>query len=265
MSLTISSLKALVNVELENNTRYGSAEFTADGTSSVFLLAPMGRSIISDDAFEVYIDNVITTAYTMDFSSGECSMTDVPAAGSVLNWDFNYIAWSDAQVESAVVAAIDSLFPSFYIEKIDDTIVAGDFVDNELEMEDCEAVIGFMSNSGSAWARTPRKAFEMYKAGGSAFLRFFGGAPSATQMRLHYVARATVDELPDRAAAPIVSYACYYLLLQKTAVRTRGDVAIVTQGTGILSPRQMNDAANAFYLRYNMQLASMKLRPWSVF
>jgi hypothetical protein len=263
MALTINSLVAAVNLELQNHTRRGAATSTGDATSTAFLVAPMGGYIIDDATFAVFVDAVEDTAGVMDFLTGIYEFNTAPHLNDAIQFIFNYKSYNDTVVQSAVEAGINSLFPAFYVEKTNATYTSTSFVDGELAIPDCEAVIGYMTNSGTAWSRVPRKNYEMHKNGAVPALRFFSGAPSATEHRLHYIARAAVADLPDRAAAPIVSYSCYYLLLQKTAARTRSDVAIVTQGTGTLSPRQINDAANAFYLRYQMQLASVKMRPWS--
>jgi hypothetical protein len=265
MALTTNNLIASVNLEMQIHERPGSATSVGDGASTVFIVAPLGGYIIDDAVWEVAFDGVVQPKanYTMNFDSGVCTFVTAPALNVEVGFAFNYTPYNHTVVEQAVSSAVDSLFPFFYSEKIDDTITSADFVDNELSIPNCEAVIGFMTNSGTSWARTPRKNYEFYNSGGTPVLRFFSGAPTATKMRLHYIARPTVGELPDRASSPIVSYACYYMLLQKTAARTRSDIAIVTQGTGTLSPRQLNDAANAFYLRYQMQLATLKMRPWS--
>jgi hypothetical protein len=264
MALTTNSLVLSVNLEMQNHSRRGSATATGDGASTAFLVAPIGGYIIDNAVWGAFVSGVADTNITMDFDTGLCVFTTAPHLDDAITFTFDYTPYHHTIVEQAVSAAIDSLFPSFYVEKTNATYTSTSFVDGELAIPDCEAVIGYMTNSGTAWSRVPRKNYEMHKNGAVPTLRFFSGAPTATEHRLHYVARAAVGDLPDRAAAPIVSYACYYLLLQKTAARTRSDIAIVTQGTGTLSPRQLNDAANAFYLRYQMQLATLKMRPWSV-
>lgn len=263
MALTLESLVNSVNLEIQNHEKRGSATATGDGVMSAFIVPPLGSYITNDATWGVWLDGEVTTAFTMDFDSGVCTMDSPPAVDSAVLFQFNYKSYNDAVVDQAVNTAIDMLFPSFYVEAIDDTITSGDFEGNELAIEDCEAVIGFMLYDGTTWKRAKRGSFELYKAAGAGVLRFYNSAPTADLMRIHYITRATVSDLPDRAAFPIISYACYYLLLQKTSARTRGDIAIVTQGTGVLSPRQMNDAANIFYIRYQMQLASMKMRPWA--
>ena len=265
MALTTDSLFNSVNLELQNHDQRGSASAVGNGIDNAFIVAPLGGYITDDAVWGVWVDGAESTDAIMDFDTGICTFPIPPAIASSVQFTFNFKAYNDKVVDQAILTAIDALFPWFYSEAIDDSIVADDFDDNELEIDDCEAVIGFMMNSGCAWSRTPRKNFEMYKAGGSAFIRFFDGAPTADAMRLHYVTRPAIADLPDRAAAPIISYACYYLMQQKTLARTRGDVAIVTQGTGTLSPRQMNDAGNAFLLRFQMQCQSMRMKPWSVF
>lgn len=265
MALTTISLFNSVNLELQNHDQRGSASATGNGVDNAFIVAPLGGYVTDDAVWGVWVDEVEDTEAVMDFDTGICTFPTPPAEGSAINFIFNFKSYNDTVVETAVATAIDALFPAFYVEAIDDAITEDDFVGNELAIADCEAVIGFMLGTDDVWQRTPRKNFEFYKAAGAGVLRFFSGAPTSDQMRLHYITRPTITDLPDRAAAPIISYACYYLLEQKTAARTRGDVAIVTQGTGTLSPRQMNDAANAFYLRFQMQLATMKMRPWSTF
>lgn len=268
MSLTLPSLVSAVNAELKNHAMRSSSEAVGDGESTAFLVPQIGKTVIDDDTWAVYADGILTTAYTMDFESGVCTFTSAPADGVVLSFVFNYVVWVSSVVSLAVDAGIDSLFPSIYVEAIDDTIVPDDFDENELEIDDCEAVIGFMQSSGTGWTRIPRKNFELYKAGGKGYLRWYGSEssiPSSEKLRLHYVRRAAVADLPDRVESAVVSYACYYLLTQKIAERTRSDIAIVTQGTGSLSPRQMSDASNAFYLRYKMQLEQVKMRPWAAY
>jgi hypothetical protein len=263
MSLTLPTLVTSVNQELDNFNMQGSATATGDGATTSYLIAPLGRFIANDATLLVYVGGVATTSFTMNYDTGVLTFTAAPALAAVITFSFTHSPFNDSVIDQAITIAIDSLFPAFYVEKTNVTYTSASFVDGELAIPDCEAVIGYMTNSGTAWSRVPRKNYEMHKSGSSPTLRFFSGAPTATEHRLHYVARAALADLPDRAAAPIISYACYYMLMQKTAARTRGDIAIVTQGTGTLSPRQMNDAANAFYLRYQMQLATMKMRPWS--
>lgn len=265
MALTLISLFNSVNLELQNHDQRGSASATGNDVDNAFVVSPLGGYITDDAVWGVWVNGVASTDAVMDYDTGVCTFPIPPAAEDVLEWSFNFKSYNDTVVETAIETAVDALFPAFYVEAIDDAIVEDDFVGNELSIEDCEAVIGFMLGTDDVWQRTPRKNFEFYKAAGAGVLRFFGGAPTSDQMRLHYITRPTIADLPDRASAPIISYACYYLLEQKTAARTRGDVAIVTQGTGTLSPRQMNDAANAFHMRFQMQLATMKMRPWSTF
>jgi hypothetical protein len=50
---------------------------------------------------------------------------------------------------------------------------------------------------------------------------------------------------------------------QKQIPRLRADIAQATVGQGNLSPRQMNDASNALFLRFQAQLSQAKMRPWS--
>ena len=115
MSVTLTELVTAVNAELENKTERGSATATGDGSATAFLVAPQGYSIVSDATFAVYADGVLTTAYTMDYTSGVITFTSAPALAVVLTFTFNYRVWTDAAVETAINAGISSLFPKFYV------------------------------------------------------------------------------------------------------------------------------------------------------
>jgi hypothetical protein len=43
----------------------------------------------------------------------------------------------------------------------------------------------------------------------------------------------------------------------------RSDVGVTTQGIGALMPSQMNYGAQGYMMRFQFQLASLKMHPWS--
>lgn len=274
MSITLESLVESVNSELENRTISGSAEVTGDGKTSVFLIAPPGRSIVEDADFAVYINDIATSEYTMDYDSGECTMTSVPATTDEISWSFNYCYWPETLVIAAVNAGINALFPHFYVPTA--TAIATDGTSYEYDMTETVQFVTSIDTSSAEtgpWKRLSSSRYELYYDAGGTVVRFYT-APDTGYIRPHCISRPIVlvnlsddiesdSKLPSQAANPIISYACYYLLSQKVAPRTRQDISIATTGTGNLSPRQMNDATNSFYLRFQMQLASSKMRPWS--
>ena len=352
MSVTRDDLVALVNLELENSTRRGSGQAEADGVLKVFLVAPHGYNVVDNANFLVYLDSVATTDYTMDFTNGLCTMNATPASGVIVSFLYDYVYWPDEVVIEAINAGVSSLFPSFYLNTVDETIAAtGDDYEYALP-DDAEYVCGvsFRTDSTSPWKRYRREnRFEVIKNGTDNTIRFytppgdgtlrvqyisrpvemmntdpvaltvsgisvasasvittttahgfstgdlvyFSAVSTTPQINLTYQVVTVIDAtsfsipvavtnvtdqsgsvvfvdslettcgLPARASHPIVSYACFYLLTQKVAPRIRSDVAIVTQGRGNLSPRQMNDAANSFYLRYQMQMTNYRMSPWS--
>jgi hypothetical protein len=172
-------------------------------------------------------------------------------------------------VTTAINAGINALFPHIYVAA-PVTLVNNGTAEYDLDPL-VEFVLRHEIQSGSGWTRKKRM-FDVYRDGDHKVIQFYT-VPSAT-VRVHTISRPspmnsnsntleTTAGVPTRSMFPVVSYAIYYLLTQKTAPRSRGDVAIATQGLGTLSPRQMNDAANAFYLRYQMQIQSVKMPPWS--
>lgn len=271
MSVTLTELIEGVNSELENRIIAGSAEVTGDGKSSVFLIAPPGRRIVNDAYFSVFINDVATTAYTMDFDSGECTMVSIPATTDEVAWSFNYVYWPETLVITAINAGINALFPHFYVP----TATAVAVVGYEYDMSATTEFVASIDSSTSAtgpWKKLSPSRYEVFYDDGGTVVRFYV-TPSSGYIRPHCICRPTelalaadtletTSGLPARAQVPITSYACYYLLSQKVAPRTRSDISVATTGTGYLSPRQMNDATNSFYLRFQMQVASSKMRPW---
>lgn len=272
----------LVNLELGNRLDRGSATAIGDGITSKYLVAPPYRYVVNDNSFMVYVDDEDYSDYgTMDYDTGIWSFDTsyVPALSAPIKWEFNYYYWPEAQVFAAINAGITNLFPAFY-RVIDETITP-DGSTQEFELgttlddpSDFDAVIGAWTVEGSEYSRLRRtKRYEVFWSEGTnyeqvPYIRFYE-APSSGEIRVKYVARPkqmdTSDDnlsVPVRAVPAVISYACYHLLSQQQAPRLRTDIAIANTGGGNLSPRQMNDAANAFYLRFQMQREQAKMRPW---
>jgi len=140
-----------------------------------------------------------------------------------------------------------------------------------------EFVTGIDSRTSTSdpWKRLSRaKRYEIFRDEGTITARFYS-VPGSGYIRAHCVCRPTrltaltdsiesVSGLPTRAQDPIVSYACWYLLTQKMAPRVRSDVGVVTQGQGALMPSQMQYGAQGYMMRFQFQLASLRMSPWSM-
>lgn len=346
MPVSREVLVSAVNAELENYTRKGSAEATADGTLKSFLVAPHGYFIVDDADFAVYVDGVEESGYTMDFDSGVCTLESTPNDGSSVSFVYNYLYWPSSLVLNAINAGIGVLFPDMYVE--DTTTITSDGESYEYEAPENTVFIRhvfYKSETAESWSLLRKGVrWTWYQAGANKYIRFFS-PPASGSLRVHTISRpyqfssqqyttltitaitsngeittyqshglsdgdyvtisgtsttpsindtiqvTVVDsdtfsigkslsvssstgaavfsetlgstcKLPDTAKDPIISYACYYLLTQKVAPRVRNDIAVVTQGRGVLSPRQMNDSAQAFAFRYQLQLAKAKMQPW---
>jgi hypothetical protein len=269
MSVTLDDIAALVNLEVGNTTSRGNAKATGDTGTTEFIIAPPFRTIIDDAYFNFYVDDVQTTG-AMDFATGIYS-TSEPYTGKALSWEFNYIYWTAAQVYAAANAGVGMMFPGFYITNREDIVTDGTSMEYPLTTLGVEELRQVTVDTGSGkFSGDKRSNYELDYDGDKAILKGFT-APAAGTLRASLVCRQldldTKDDaltIPDRAITPIVSYACYHLLNQKQAPRLRSDIALATVGGGNLSPRQMNDAANSFFLRYQAQMEHMKMRPWRV-
>lgn len=350
MPVTLANLRDAVNMELENFPMNGSAESEGNGTDMTFLIAPVGARIVNDTTFAAFINGTLTTAYTMDYEVGVCTMTAAPAATETVTWQFTYVRWTDDLVTNAINAGINNLFPALYVQSYDDTYTPDGATYEFSAPAGAEYITSVDSRSSTTdpWSRLRRKRYEIIYDGGSPILRFFS-APTQGYLRIHYVGRPTemrtdtpaavavsdisvanpsivttaahglttgdlvyftnvattpeinltyqvvtvigatsfsipvnvtvstddtgsvvftdsletTSKLPTRARDLVVSYACYYLLSQKMAPRVRSDVAVTTQNSGALLPSQMQLGGQAYMMRFQMQLASMRMSPWS--
>lgn len=275
MTLTLAQLKTRVNLEVENAPSVGTAEAIADGVAISFLIVPVNRMAVAGSV-DAYIDGVADVAGTMDYSTGVYTFGSVPAADAELSWEFQYCYWDDDVVEHSIYAAINSLFPALYYSVSEEVTTDGEKYEYTPTTSNIEYIIGmeFSSTGEEPWTAMRSKRWVPYTNGSTKTLRFHD-APQAGTIRLHIVCRPgfiadpaevpgdDILNVPDRAEDPIVSYAAYYLMSQKLTPRIRADVSAVTKATGGLSPRQMNDAANALYLRHQMQLQQVRMSPWS--
>jgi hypothetical protein len=264
MALTLASLVDSVNLEMQNHERRGSATAIGDGDSRAFIVAPMGGYITEDAVWTAAIDGAGTDQYVMDYTTGVCTFTIAPDLDAEVSFVFNYTPYHPTVVEDAITAAASAIFPWFYDSASQDISLDG--TSNEYELDDCEEVTSVMTavSGSSNYVRIPRKKYEILSVDGVKTLRFFT-TPGAGTARVLEITRPLITTLPDRAKSALVSYACYYLITTRMAPRVRTDIAVATQGTGTLSPRQMNDAATSLYLRMQMQLQQVRQRPWSTF
>lgn len=277
MTVTLGELITAVNNEVENNIERGFAETTGDGVSTSFLIAPNFRYILDNEYFGCWVDGVYDTTGWMDYDSGIYTFPTAPAdsgdpeAPTMINWEFQYVYWRQPEVINAIYYGINSLFPDFYKTETETQDCDGTEKEFTLTTEGIEDITYVMRSETDEddWGLTSPTRYSVYPIGSTRVVRFFT-APSEGELRFHLITRAglppttedTID-IPDRASGPIVSYACYHLLNQKTAPRIRNDIALATTGGGWLSPRQLNDASNSFLLRYQMQVGAMRMRPWS--
>jgi hypothetical protein len=211
----------------------------------------------------------------MDYTSGICTMNSVPTTAQTVSWQFNYKHWPESLVTQAINAGIDNLFPAMYVRSSTSIVTDGSTYEVAAPAG-TEFVVGVDSRATAtdAWKGLKRKRFEMIYTAGVPSLRFYS-APQSGFIRVHTVSRptplaASLDDLagdaglPERAKDAIVSYACYYLLAQKMAPRVRSDVGVVTQGTGVLMPSQMNYGAQGYMMRFQLQMASLRMQPWQI-
>jgi hypothetical protein len=272
MTVTLTDLIAAVNTETENTPVYGVANAVGDGVGLSVSLAPNGRTIIADSTFALYKDGVEDVTGSMDFSNGVFTFVSPPFPAEDIKAYCNYCYWTDLQVSMAVNAAVASLFPDFYINETELVTTDGTSFEYTLATPNVATILEVSqvtTSSTDSYKTMKNTGYSPYLDGENYIIRFYS-APAAGTIRVRAVCRPAIlvsDEqeldIPDRAQVPIVSYAGYYLLGQKSIPRVRSDITAVVTGGRQLSPRQMADAANIYYFRYQNQLSSAKMFPWS--
>lgn len=249
----------LIN-QTHNHEKVGVSEAVSDGVATSYLIAPPSRRVLDDGRFKY----TGPESGEMDFDSGIFYFDNVPGSGQVLRWDFNHMYWTLDMMNDSINAAIQAVFPEFYVLKKEELTLDGE--SKSYVMSDPYFNNVTMMEFSSGGASTRWKCSRMEEYGNE--LYFFSPPPAGT-LNVTYVARPKElfeeDEdmdIPNRASGPILAHAAYQLLTQKQVPRVYSDVVVNQIGTGTLSPRQMADAGNAMYLSYQVQLEKTRMHPW---
>lgn len=268
---TLAEIREIINrTELENVLTLCTSSFKGDGVNTRWYVGQPGYYIFPDD-FSVTVDG-ISAAYTLDSETGIVTMTSIPAEDSVGVCRFTAVQFTDFAVDAAINAAIQDLYPAMYVPGTEEIVCDSDTFEYEVTGP-VEAVISvdYRSGSSGGWTRQARRRYRTYLDGTSTMIQFFT-APSAGTLRVHTVSRpgTFTDEssalsslgLPARALRPIISGAVYRLILNKSAVRIRTDVAVATMGTGTVFPSMMAQVASNWMMRFQFELDAARMRPW---
>lgn len=271
MAVTLANLKERVNAELENAPLLGKSTVDVLAGSDQWYIAPPGFFVLASPAPSMTLDGA-PVSITLDPVTGIASAAAPQTAGTGV-FEFWYVSWTDDIIEQAINSTIQNLFPAFYVAGVQEETPDGSTYEFDLDagVQFCTGV-ETRTDTSRPWSRRARSRYTIFTDGTHNVIRFYA-APEAGLMRLHTISRPIAlasdsDDLsdaglPDRAADPIVSGSVYYLLLQKSAPRIRSDVAVATMGTGTVFPTMMAQVAQSWLMRYQFQLASTKMPPWS--
>lgn len=271
MAYTLEDIRDMVNAELENHEIMGSFDFIGDGTTTQWYVAPPGFFVVPD-TLVVKVDGVAAGG-SVDGLSGILTMESAPAGTKVCRATFKYHAWSDDVIDSMINATINSMFPSIYVRATD--TITTDGTSFEYDVDDTvEFVIGveFKDTSSTNYTKKRNTRYTIFTDGTHKVIRFFT-APAAGTVRIHTISRLlplssdsdtlAAAGIPERAADALVSGSVYRCLLQKSAPRIRSDVAVASMGTGSIFPSMMAQVAQSWLMRFQFQMASIRMAPWS--
>jgi len=265
---TLYDLRNKLIEDTHNQRQHGHAEAEGDGIATQFPIAPPGRRIVNDGLLTASIDGVLDSTGTMDYDTGTYTFATAPAAGDELAWEFNYVYWTDGMCDHAINVAVQACYPEMWVMQTEDIVTDGTSKDYDLTTENVDVVLSLAYSSDGADFTPWRVGQRMMQWGDS--IEFFT-TPTAGTVRVRLACRpawmsdiSDSMDLPDRAVGPVIAHACWQLLTQKQAPRTYSDIVIHNLGVGTLSPRQMNDAGNAFYMQFQMELQKVRMHPWKV-
>lgn len=266
---TLYDLRTKLIEDLHNQRQHGHAEADGDGITTQFPIAPPGRRIVNDGYLACTVNGVADTTGTMEYDTGIFTFMTAPADGDDLAWEFTYVYWTDDMCDHAINMAVQACYPELWVAKSEDVVTDGSTKEYALTNETADVVLAVSYSSDSGVTYTPWRVSNRLEQWGTD-IEFFT-APSAGQVRFRLACRPEwMDDisdqldLPDRAVGPIIAHASWQLLTQKQAPRTFSDIVIHSLGVGTLSPRQMNDAGNALYMQYQMELQKVRMHPWKV-
>jgi type 1 fimbria pilin len=168
MSTTLTNLIDSVNSRLSNFVQFASFQGWGDGSATTYKLndAPIisGSESVTVDSSALSEDTslpVTAAYYYLDDDTGWIVFGTAPTSkvkgtdAANITVTYRYRMWSDTQVTEAINAAVDFLFPNFYIVGFDDdTVTNGTAVDYPLPPE-TEKVMGVLhcstNTSSSEW------------------------------------------------------------------------------------------------------------------
>jgi len=219
------------------------------------------------------VATVSNTAWVCDYETGWLEFTAAPADAAEVLWSYYFSHFSHDDIVTAVNYGLDRLYPYFYVTDLDTTVSTTSDT-YEYTLPDCEEVIGmeWRSSSDYPWKRFKQRRYEVVKHGTTKYLKLHDNPPTGS-IRLQLVQRPesfTADSdtltdlgLPERAAGPLVTYACWWLINTHLAKRARSDVAIANQAEGSVTVYEMQRATAAFALAFETELQMKRMSPWS--
>ena len=265
---TLYDLRTKLIGDLHNQRQHGRAEADGDGMTIQFPIAPPGRRIVNDGLLSVFVNGVADTTGTMDYDTGVYTFAAAPADGDDLVFEFNYVYWTDDMCDYALNMGVQACYPELWVQMTEDVVADGLTSNYTLATPNLDVVLS-LAHSGDGTNFTPWRVSQRIQQWGDE-IEFFT-APGAGTVRVRMACRPSwmsdaTDpmDLPDRAVGPVIAHASWQLLTQKQAPRTYSDIVIHNLGVGTLSPRQMNDAGNAFYMQFQMELQKIRMHPWKV-
>lgn len=266
-----NTMVGLVNTHMQNFTLKSYYTITIDSSvdSTKVIELPHRRIVLGTVTIEG-----TAVASTIDYEAGIITFDNALPTTTTLKVHYSYQYWGTDQVMLAINSAIGALFPSFYIQAADTT------QQTSSELFEYAAPVGTeyirqidkRASVADPWKRVSPKRYESFDSGVTRTVRFYS-APGAGYLRMHVIQRpqpfAAGDQtfadigLPERASVPILFYSVWHLLKGQTAKRTKLDTVYTQQSGQQLSPRQIEDAAEAYRMAFQVELMQRKMKPWS--
>lgn len=91
---------ALIRLKTGDKSAITREVSTGDGTSLYFKLGQ--NNVINDPDIEVRLDNVLTSAYTVNYAAGVVTFNSAPALGVKVEFTYYWAVYTDAEIQAFI-------------------------------------------------------------------------------------------------------------------------------------------------------------------
>lgn len=218
------------------------------------------------------VDSVAETGFILDFDSGWVEFTAAPAADSTIIWSYHYSQYNNADILSAVNAAVADVWAEIPKTTLDTSTIAASSGTYEYALpSDCARLVRVDKRATANSPYEKEHNWRVVEDGATRYLYLFSAPTSGETVRLHYVSEPTffssdtdtmaTARLPERSKWAIIYLACFYLCEQKLLPRARTNQFKNAEGANVPKVYEIQRIAADFRSLAELEMRKLRLGP----